>query len=161
MLIYHINIGWPVLDDTAKLLLPPCEDVPRDEDAADGLARARMFEPPTDGYREKVYYRDPPASADGLVRAALVNRGADPPLGVGVSFRKRELPRLIQWKMMGRGHYVCGIEPANCLAGGRAEERRLGRLVELGPGESREFRVEIGVLNSAGAISEFERAAAG
>ncbi len=161
MLLYHINIGWPVVDEQAELVTAACEDVPRDEDAADGAELARRFQAPTPGYKEKVYYRDVPAGADGFARVGVVNRSLETPLGVAVAFRKRELPELIQWKMMGAGHYVCGIEPANCRVGGRAEERARGGLVELDPGESRDSEVRIEVLDSAEAVDDFASAAAG
>ncbi len=157
MVLYHMNFGWPLVDERAELLLPPCEDVPRDEDARAGLDRARMFEKPTPGSREKVYSRDVPADETGFAHVGVVNRALRPPLGVAVSFRKRELPRLIQWKMMGRGTYVCGIEPANCLVEGRAKERERGTLEFLQPGEAREFELSVSVLDSEEAIGAFER----
>lgn len=156
MILYHINLGWPLVDENAELLCASCEAVPRDKDAMQGKERAHLFEPPTEGYRERVYYRDIPAGADGFARVALVNRRLAHPLGVWIAFRKHELPNLIQWKMMGRGTYVCGLEPANCLVEGRAAERARGTLKELAPGESCRLELRIGVLDSLQAIEEFE-----
>ena len=42
---------------------------------------------------------------------------------------------MIGWKMMGEGEYVVGMEPSNCLTGGRANERANGTLREIEPGE--------------------------
>jgi len=36
--------------------------------------------------------------------------------------------------MMGKGMHVVGLEPGNCLVGGRAEERAAGRLSFMEPG---------------------------
>ena len=57
--------------------------------------------------------------------------------------------------MMGEGTYVVGMEPANCLVGGRAAEREAGTLQLLAPGEEREFVVQIGVLDGNAAIDDF------
>lgn len=37
MLLYHVNLGWPLLDKTARLLGPGAAPEPRDEEAAAGL----------------------------------------------------------------------------------------------------------------------------
>ena len=48
-----------------------------------------------------------------------------------------ELPHLFQWKMMGEGAYVLGIEPANSSGiNGRAAARQSGDLAYLAPGQS-------------------------
>jgi hypothetical protein len=156
MLLYHVNLGWPLLDASSSLVLPACEDTPRDEDAAEGRDRARSFEAPIAGCREKVYLRDVPADSSGHVRVGLVNRALRPPLGVSLSYRKGDLPALVQWKMMGQGVYVCGIEPATCGVGGRAAAREAGTLAALGPGETRETEVRVEMLGSAEDIDAFQ-----
>jgi hypothetical protein len=57
----------------------------------------------------------------------------------------------MEWKTMGEGAYVFGVEPANCNGlGGRAATREQGQLSMLAPGESRRYciDVEIILLNS-------------
>jgi hypothetical protein len=56
---------------------------------------------------------------------------------------------------MGQGHYVCGLEPATNWVQGRAKERAEGRLQFLEPGDSRHYRLEIGVLSSQAEIDAF------
>jgi hypothetical protein len=155
MLLYHVNLGWPLLDADAEILAARCADEPRDEQAADGKERARVFEAPTPGYKEKVYLRDLPADADGMARIALANRTLSPPLAVVVSYEKEKLPIVVQWKMMGRGTYVCGLEPSTCRVAGRAAARAAGTLSVLGPGETRDFAVQLDVLTSAAEIEAF------
>ncbi len=159
MLLYHLNFGFPLLSPDAELLIGPAETQPRDDVAAAGLAEHRRFGPPTPGYREQVFYHTPRGDADGYGRAALVNRafGGGQGLGVSIRFRLAELPRLVQWKMIGQGTYVCGLEPATNWVEGRAKERAEGRLQLLEPGETRRYRLEIGVLTSAAEIEAFER----
>lgn len=159
MLLYHCNFGFPLLSPESELLLAS-EAQPRDADAAAGLGEWRRFEPPTPGSREQVFYHTPRADGDGMARVALVNRGygggAGAGLGVWLRWHTAELPCLVQWKMMGQGDYVCGLEPATNWVGGRAEERAAGRLRTLAPGESRTVTLEIGVLAGVEAIGEYE-----
>ena len=99
----------------------------------------------------------PVPDADGWASTALVNRRLG--LGLYVKQRPEQLPFLWQWKNLSLGSYVTGIEPANCFGKGRADDRQRGTLQFLEPGERREYRVEIGVLESAEAISALEAAA--
>ncbi|MBM4459178.1 MAG: DUF4432 family protein [Chloroflexi bacterium] len=159
MMLYHFNFGFPLLDEHAELLTNDVEVRPRDSSAAAGLADHARFQPPTAGYREQVFYHTPRAGEDGYAQVALVNRGFGGGQGLGayVRFRMAELPRLVQWKMMGQGAYVCGLEPATNWAGGRAVERAAGRLQCLAPGETRDYRLEVGVLASQEEIDSFAR----
>ncbi len=156
MLLYHCNFGFPLLDEGSELLCDS-EVRPRDDTAAPGLSQCRRFEPPTTGYREQVFYHTPAAGGDGYAQAALVNRAfaGGNGLGVYLRFLPDELPLLIEWKMMGEGTYVCGLEPGTNEAGGRAAERAAGRLRYLAPGESQRYHLEIGVLPSVAAINSF------
>ncbi|MCL2343990.1 MAG: aldose 1-epimerase family protein [Firmicutes bacterium] len=142
MLLYHCNFGHPFLGPDTRLISGGRNGVvPRDEAAASGLSRCDSFEEPTHGYAEQVFYHDLVPDAGGLVWAGLRN----PALGVSVKlkFFKRELPYLIEWKQMGEGDYVCGLEPATWKPEGRARARVLGELETIQPGEVREFHLEI------------------
>ena len=153
MLLYHINAGWPLLDENARLMLCARSTVPRDAEAAPGLARARAFSAPVRGYAEQVFYHECIPDDDGF--AAVMLRNAALGLALTVRFRMRELGRLIEWKMAGEGTYVMGIEPANCLVEGRRAERERGTLRFLEPGEEQAFEVEIGVADGEEEIGSF------
>ncbi len=153
MMLYHFNIGWPIVSPSSRVVLRASGVRPRDADAAAGMGRERECDPPSAGYREQVFYHDLVPDAEGLTTAAIVNL----PLGLGLYVRSRqaELPYFTQWKMMGSGMYVMGLEPGNCLVEGRAKERASGRLSFLDPGEQREFSLECGVLDREGALQDF------
>lgn len=148
MLLYHVNFGFPLIAEGTELLAPSRDVRPRDEVAAPGLDAHNRYEAPIDGYREQVFYHDLAADADGYVTMALVNRAFAGGRGLGVylRYRQAELPLFTQWKMVGAGTYVTGLEPANCLVEGRDRDRERGLLQYLEPGESREYLLEIGVL---------------
>jgi hypothetical protein len=156
MLLYHVNPGWPLVDDGARLLLQARSSVPRDAEAAKGTAEACLFSAPQPGYREQVFFHDLAEDAEGFVAALLVNSRLQ--LGLYVRYRRRELPRYIEWKMMGQGTYVVGMEPANAFVMGRAAERAAGTLQFLEPGEERHFLLQIGVLDGTSGIERFAQA---
>jgi galactose mutarotase-like enzyme len=134
MLLYHINLGWPLVDEGACLEAPPHEVTPQNAHAADGLDAWPQLSAPTPGFREQVYYHALPAAADGLATVRLANRRLG--LALDVSYRTAELPHLVQWKMMGEGEYVVGLEPATCYPEGRERAAERGQLRHLAPGET-------------------------
>ncbi|MBN1672187.1 MAG: aldose 1-epimerase family protein [Kiritimatiellae bacterium] len=146
MLLYHINIGFPILDKNARLETREHEVAPRTPAAEPGLPAWPEAQAPTAGYEEQCFYHDIPADNDGLSRIRLRNPALK--LGVEVAYRKKELPFFTQWKMMGEGAYVMGLEPANCHCEGQTEERKNGTLQEIQPGETVNFLVRIGVVTS-------------
>jgi hypothetical protein len=155
-LLYHCNFGFPVVSRDSELWVETAHSEPRDDAAAVGFERHTRFEDPTPGYAEQVFLHRPLAGKDGFARAALVNGALQ--FGGYVRFRVAELPHLVQWKMMGQGTYVVGLEPANCGVHGRAADRAAGTLRTLEPGETESLVVEIGALPDAEAIEAYGRA---
>jgi hypothetical protein len=153
MMLYHVNAGWPVVNETARLYLHDACTEPRDADARSGLPDARVFCSPAPGYREQVFYHTLAGDTDGFATAMIADGHKN--LGLFVRYRQAELPRFIEWKMMGCGFYAVGMEPANCLVGGRAKERAQGTLQFLAPGEERHFLVQIGVVDGEHALNQF------
>jgi hypothetical protein len=153
MMLYHVNAGWPVVNETARLYLHnPCTEA-RDADARGGLADARTFSGPIAGYREQVFYHTLTAGSDGLATALLTDSRKE--LGLFVRFRQAELPKFVEWKMMEQEVYVVGMEPANCRVERQTRERTAKTLQFLEPGEERHFLVQIGVVDGEAAISQF------
>ena len=158
MMLYHINGGFPVVDEGSRIVAPFLKTEPRTEDAKAGLEKFFMFQGPTPGFRERVYYHDVATDVSGFVYSALINKGFDQGQGFGfyIKYKKAQLPVLIEWKMNGEGVYVVGMEPGTNTADGRALERKAGRLIFLEPGESRFYNLEIGVLAGEEEIGDFE-----
>ena len=146
MILYHCNIGYPVLDDGSKLVTPTESVTPLNEDSERDMEYS-LFTGPVPNYVERVYDHKLKPNADGTVRAALVNEkfGGGRGIGVYINYRHDQLPRFTQWKMLGEGTYVVGMEPGNCSVKGRAAAREAGELVILQPAEKREYELEIGL----------------
>jgi hypothetical protein len=158
MILYHINGGFPAVDEGSLLVSPTLSATPRDADAEVDKEHYYRMDPPTAGFKERCYFHDMAADPDGWVYAALINKKmpAGEQFGFYVKYNKNELPRFIQWKMNGPQEYVVGIEPANCLVEGRDKDRERGILQFLKPGETREYHVEIGVLANSDDVTQFE-----
>ena len=158
MFLYHINVGFPVLDEGAELIVPTRGVTPRDDVAAAAVADRFRFEQPTAGFQEQVFYHDAIADENRHVWAALINKRFDDGQGIGiyVRYHQSQFPNLVQWKMMGEGSYAVGIEPSNCLVEGRAVERERGTLEFIEAGGRRHFETEIGVLTGQDEIQAFE-----
>ena len=154
MMLYHINGGYPVIDAGAQLVAPSVSVRPRDAEAEKEQERWAECSAPIVGFAERVYYHQMAADAEGMVTAALINRALGDGFGFYIRYRQAELPKFVQWKMMGAGAYVVGMEPSNCWVGGRAQERASRELQFLEPAEQREYLLEIGLLTSAAEIDE-------
>ena len=145
MILYHFNIGFPMLSEEAHLHIEADLSEPRDAEAATGFANWSRFQPPIAGYSEQVFHHMPTASETGECRIELSN----PAVGLGLrwTYAQTSLPHLFQWKMMGQGAYVLGIEPANSSGiMGRAAARQSGDLPSLEPGESRTYEITLEVV---------------
>ena len=158
MILYHVNAGFPVIDEGSELVSASLEARPRDEEAEKEKEEYHKFLAPTPGFKERCYYHDIKPDEEGNVTVAIVNKGFGNGQGFGfyISYSKRELPYFVEWKMNGEGTYVVGIEPCNALVEGRTVERKEERLQFLEPGEKREYHLSIGVLPSNEEISALE-----
>lgn len=138
MLLYHCNMGYPLLDEDAVLAIPNNGVTPRDEEAGRYLDTALCMEKPQPGYRERCYYYDV-KETDGMAAAGVYNPNAH--VGAVISYDRTTLDRFVEWKMMGQTDYVLGLEPGNCTPDGREELRRRGELRFLAPGAVYETRL--------------------
>src|SRR5262245_44148812 len=132
MLLYHVNVGWPVVDEGSELLVPATGVEPRGDHPVEGY---RILHAPEAGYVEQVFEHELATEADGGVPVAIVNREAG--IGAYELFRRDQLPHHLVWRMLGEGTYVVGIEPSTNRTAGRLDARERGELIELGPGGSR------------------------
>lgn len=159
LILYHINAGFPLVDAGAQLLTTSVSVAARDEEAEKGKEEHNVMSEPMAGYKEKCYFLEMKTDSEGHAYSGLLNEELE--LGLYVKYRKDTLPHFVQWKMMGEGAYVVGMEPANNLLRGRPAEREAGALVELEPGERVSTFLEIGVLSSRNEIKEFKKLVSG
>lgn len=157
-ILYHCNIGYPIVSEHSRLLYSADRIDPRNDVAAAGLADFNRMTAPQPDYQEQCFYYSMVAAEDGMARVAIFNPRLDGGRGLGIyiAYRHETLPEFINWKMMGEGEYVMGLEPASARIPGRDVLRREGKLKILQPGEKIDYWLEIGVLRSREAVRQFE-----
>ena len=133
MQLYHMNFGWPLISEESRLVAPSHSVVPRDDEAAKGVPGWDTFLPPSADFAEQVIYHDLPADENGFCAMRISNSSFGP--DAVLSFRKAELPYLVQWRMPGHGEYVMGLEPANCYAEDYNSMAAKGLLRHIEPGQ--------------------------
>lgn len=141
MLLYHCNVGFPVVDEGAELVYPAgpgtCVSASCDPDY-------RHLAGPRPDFVEECYEHEMAAGADGMVSAAVINRGAG--LGVYQRYPRAAFPHHITWRQLGTGTYVVAMEPSTNRDAGRLDARARGELQHLAAGEERRYTLEIGAL---------------
>jgi hypothetical protein len=152
--LYHSNFGPPLLEAGAQCSLPLKQVSPRDERAALQLATWQTYKPPTPGYGETVFNVVPYGDDAGNSVAVLHN--ADGSAGVSVCFNVQQLPCFALWKntdTLGEG-YVTGLEPGTGFPYNRSQQRALGLVPTIGPGEKRHFELDYCVLPNKAAVDQ-------
>lgn len=132
--LYHCNIGYPLLSENTVLDIPASVTEPRNDHAKKGLSDCLKMEKPQRGYEEMCYYH---TLSQGKVSAY----SPDIKKRVTISFDTAELPCFVEWKMMGEQDYVLGLEPGNCLPDGRDVMRQKGMLEFLKPDEEKRHHI--------------------
>jgi Domain of unknown function (DUF4432) len=153
-MLYHINVGSPVLEEGSRVVFPFSELAPRDARALEGIDCWDTYLGPTAGYSEQVYFARPLAASNGWSSSLLHNAARS--RGVGLDFDTRTLPFLNLWKNTAaeQDGYVTGLEPATGFPNPRSFEEELGRVVGLLGGESRSFHWRLNILNGTEAVQE-------
>ena len=152
MYLYHVNVGWPVVDAGSEYLVPAPEGVPVAEYPTKDY---RTLTGPAAGMPEECYEHDMEPAPDGTVPVGIVNREIG--LGAYQVYRKDQFPFHTMWRMLGEGIYGVAMEPTTNRDAGRFDAKDRGELAMLQPGESRNYDIEIGVLDGKAAIDEFAK----
>jgi hypothetical protein len=158
MFFYHVNVGYPLLDEGARYVAP-IRDVVWAAHAGDAYERQgvgyRTVPAPISGFVEQVWEHETGADADGKVSAALLNDRLG--LGFEVVTRKDQLPCLFEWQNFQAGNYVLGIEPSTHHVLGNLAARERGEMIWLEHGEERAYDAVFRVLDGKGEMAAAER----
>jgi len=140
-ILYHINLGYPLLSEYASLVIDPVESIPATEIADSGINEFRTFTKPQPGFFEHVFYHKLRAEKNGSTSVRLQNSKEG--IALDIKFNINQLKWLTQWKMMGQGDYVLGLEPCNVPTRNRVVLKEQNLLPWLEPGETVTNSVEI------------------
>ncbi len=141
MMLYHCNFGYPLVSGKSHLEAVEHKLTPKDPHSAEGIADWAKMSDPIHGYAEELFFHEIPADADGLARVSIVSKEAN--LKVTMAYDPTTLPVLNQWKQMGEGEYVTGLEPGNCVPIGQSGNKENGMLRMIQPGEEVKFVIQI------------------
>ena len=107
-LLYHVNVGYPFVDEGATLSADFLESRPRTPWAAKHAGTMLAVEAPVDNWEETCYFH---RTRDGVM--SLANPALGRKFTVKSSFKK-----FVEWKSRASGDYVIGIEPCSCWLDG-------------------------------------------
>lgn len=100
-LLYHINLGYPLVDVGARVEAKLEESLPRNAWAEKHMAKMLEVESPIDNFEEVCYFHQ---TKDGVM--SLVNRKLGKRFTVKSSLRK-----FVEWKSRASGDFTVALEP--------------------------------------------------
>lgn len=156
MILYHFNFGWPLVDEDTDILWRGTWQS-MEGDKGDKIFREgnnfRKCPAPLinhSGTGEAVAAIDTTPDQSGKCICGLHNSKLG--LGLAIRFHKKQLPWLTNWQHWGKDEYVTGLEPGTNPPIGQAKARELNQLIQLAPGQSLNYDVEIEVLKDTEGI---------
>ena len=105
VLLYHINYGYPFLDECLQMEAPVIKSEPLTAVAEENKAEMFRITAPVDDGDEHVYYH---TLKEGAVR--LYNPERE--IAVTMEYDVKDFPVTLEWKSMISGDYALGIEPS-------------------------------------------------
>ncbi|MBQ0105715.1 MAG: aldose 1-epimerase family protein [Armatimonadetes bacterium] len=152
--LYHMNCGFPLVDEGSYLVVPSAKTEPRDEAAAKDIDTWDRLIAPVNNYAEECFFHDV-KTEKGFAKVAIINPRID--LGMCIKYSKDSLPYFTEWKCMDEGQYALGFEPANCHVMGMEWEAENGTLEYMEPGQTKKNIIEITVLDGKEEIENCEK----
>jgi hypothetical protein len=152
MIIYHMNFGFPLVDKGTTFYVTSDDIECADEESKKHMDNYNILTEPVHAIKENVFYHKCYGDENNFGHCTLINNNLN--IGVSLGFNIDELCRLTEWKMMGQGDYVLGMEPCNCKTLGRAMEREQGTLKFISPGEIKHMHVVVDILDGKESIDD-------
>jgi hypothetical protein len=158
-MLYHFNVGQPLLRPGARVTAPVGTVAPWTNVAARaGVERWNIMPPPQPGSAEQGYLVDLLADDAGDTRVLLSGLIDDE--AISLRFNKRTLPRFTLWRNTATeaDGYVIGLEPATNTPNPYRFEKHHGRVVPLKPGATWRGEVTALWLTNASSVEREEAA---
>lgn len=113
-LLYHVNFGYPMLDEGVEIVDDVNSVEPVGDHAAANMQTRTVFSAPMDNEAESCYFLDNKADHVSVINRKLGNK-------VTLSYSRDTLPALVQWNAPASQDYALGIEPSTCFLADRFE----------------------------------------
>jgi len=144
MLLYHMNLGFPLLDEGTEIIAPLKECEPMSEHTKLDKDFLKMTAP-VDNNEEYLYALKLFSDEQGFTCCCAYNNELE--LGLYVRFNSEILRYLMLWKNMSSGDYALGMLPSTCKPIGREADRSSGDAKYLAPFDSFSTHLEIGIID--------------
>ncbi len=153
LVLYHINFGFPLLDTDTEIIAPSKSVKGREDYSENKKSKWQIMEEPIDNEKEYCFSHEVISNANNFVTAGIVNNKLN--LGFKITYDKKHLPYLLEWKSLMSGDYVVGLEPSNGYFGREYEERN-NSLHMLKPFEKEKIVLEFEILDGKDDINNFK-----
>ena len=157
-MLYHTNIGAPLLGEGAELRAPLRQVAPWKQFSVDtGMNEWHRYCGPKPDYHEVVYLLD--LLSDDENQSEVLLKNAAGSAGVGLGFNIKQLPCFSLWKNLVplADGYVTGIEPATNFPNQRSHEVQRGRIIDLVPSDRWEAEVRLDWHTTSAGVSAAEQ----
>lgn len=131
MLLYHINFGYPMLDEGARLNINSKKITAKSEFAISEMDSYDRMIAPQIGRSDQCYHHE----GFGEQGIAVVENEKRK-VSATIRFNTKQMPYLCEWKCMRAGDYALGIEPSVSGVQNRTLAKERGTLRYLEPGET-------------------------
>ena len=131
-LLYHINVGYPMLDEGARIEADIKDYTTRSEWAAQKADEMFKVTPPVPCEDETCYYLNMNKPEISLINDRIGKK-------FSVRYSKDTLPRFLEWHSMASGDYALGLEPTTTTLDNNFEYK------QLGVGEKVTFNIELSI----------------
>ncbi len=129
VLLYHVNYGYPFLDECLKLDIPASKSEPLTPIAKKRMTDMLHITSPIDGGEEDVYYHT-------LNEGKISLSNPEKNITVEMLYDTTDFPVTLEWKSMISGDYALGIEPSLT----RFDDFSMRT---LSPGERKKYEIKI------------------
>ena len=145
-LLYHFNLGWPLLAPGSRVT-SSCPELLASSEAAAGVQYQVMPEPtPLDVERVWDWHALPGPQWAQLENENFAGGGS---MKLRVSWDGSQLPHFVQWRNATEGMYVQGLEPSTTGIKGHSQDNsHAGPAPMIAPGQSRDFSLVISMEQS-------------
>ena len=138
MFLYHINVGWPLLDAGTRFEAPITETLWRSDSVAEQGVSHLVFPGPQAGFTEQVYEHALAPDADGRQRVRLVNTALQ--RSFELDYDPAAFPAFFEWLNLREGSYAVGLEPSTHHVAGDQAARADGSMIWLGHDDERRYQ---------------------
>lgn len=146
MMLYHLNFGYPLINENALFGLPAVETEGLDDYSESVVDRLMEITPPNQEYVEQNFIHTLKEASEN-VSFYVADHFENPQVVLRIEYDATHLPMLTHWKHFKPSEYVMAIEPCNNHCKGVAWEKENGSLKWIEPGEKKTMRFKVELMS--------------